>query len=177
MRHAWALILGLYFAVGADTQPPVGKEVPLFTISKSENRNQVQYAVRTDAQCVPEDGSPVYAYWRMLEQGPTRTAPLLPREAKAYGLASQRIVAPQTSGAIGAVRIVLNAVADRPVLVELWRAADGACRAFSTVPIAGAPAHLDNVFVQLKWPFGVAYLLLQGRSIDGTRRVEEKLSK
>jgi hypothetical protein len=33
----------------------------LFSISKSENRNQVQYAVRVDDRCQPLAQSPVFA--------------------------------------------------------------------------------------------------------------------
>lgn len=160
---------------GTPSDAAASGEAQLFTIAKSENRNIVQYAVHVDADCVPTPGLPVYAYWRMLEQGPARTAPLLAREGKAYGLASQQIVRPVTAGAAGAVRISLAAVPARLVLAETWRASDGACRAHATVSIAGAPAHLSNVYVRLKLPFSVEYLLLQGWSMDGTRRVEEKL--
>jgi hypothetical protein len=150
-------------------------EAPVFTITKSENRNFVQYVVRVDAQCAPVPGMPVYAYWRMLEQGPSSTAPLLAREVRAYGLASQQTVSPVTPGAAGAVRVVLAAVTDRPVLVETWRTSEGACRALPSTRIAAAPAHLSNVYVRLKSLFGVEYLLLQGWSMDGTHRLEEKI--
>ena len=161
-------------SLGRSSQAAMLTEAPVFTITKSENRNFVQYVVRVDAQCVPVPGMPVYAYWRMLEQGPSSTAPLLAREVRAYGLASQQIVSPVTPGAVGAVRIVLAAITDRPVLVETWRTSEGACRAVPSTRIAAAPAHLFNVYVRLKSPFGVEYLLLQGWSLDGARRVEEK---
>ena len=173
--YAWVIAVGLCAEVGADSQVPIPRELSLFTITKSENKNVVQYAVRADEHCAPASGTPVYAYWRMLEQGPTSTAPLLAREIKAYGLASQQIVAPESPGSIGAVRVVLSAVPDRQVLVETSRASDGTCRALSTVRIAAAPAHLSSVYAKLKWPFGVEYLLLQGSSIDGSHKVEEKV--
>ncbi len=169
------MAFGVCAVVGTRSDAAAQGEAQVFTIAKSENRNLVQYAVHVDAECAPTAGAPVYAYWRMLEQGPTRTAPLLAREGKAYGLASQQIVPPVTAGVAGAVRIALAAVPARPVLVETWRASDGACRAQATVSIAGAPAHLFNVYVRLKPPLSVEYLLLQGWSMDGTHRVEEKL--
>ncbi len=43
--------------------------VPVFSIAKSENKNQVQYVVRLDAHCAPVGPAPVFAYWRMLEKG------------------------------------------------------------------------------------------------------------
>lgn len=171
----WAVTLGVYALTGTAAGAPVSSEAQLFTIAKSENKNRVQYVIRLTADCVPTPGTPVYAYWRMLEQGPTRVAPLLAQEGRAYGLASQQVVPPLTAGAAGAVRVALAAVPARPVLVETWRTSDGTCRALATVDIAGAPAHLVNVYVRLKFPLSVEYLLLQGWSMDGTRRVEEKL--
>lgn len=174
-RRVWwlALVAGAVF--GAPAEASASGEAELFTISRSLNRNLVQYAVHVDAACIPAAGAPVYAYWRMLERGPTSTAELLPHESRAYGLASQQVVSPVTGGAAGAVRIVLRAVPSRPLLVETWRAGDGTCRALTTAQIAGAPAHLAGVYVRLKSPISVDYLLLQGWSMDGTRRVEEKL--
>jgi hypothetical protein len=177
MSRAWLILLGLCTSVAADARAAtVSGEVSLFTIAKSENRNLVQYAIRVDEHCMPVSTTPVYAYWRMLEQGPDRTAPLLARERRAYGLAGQEVVPPATAGVAGAARIVLNGVPGRPVLVETSRATDNTCRAVSTVIIGGGPAHLFDVYVRLKSPFGVDYILLQGWSLDGTHRVEEKVA-
>ncbi len=147
--------------------------VPLFTIGKSQNRNQVQYAVHVDDHCVPMPGAAVFAYWHMLELGTTRVAPLLPREFRAYGIASQLVTTHDTDG--GKIRLVLRAVPNRPILVETLRGSNGACRALATVAIAGTPAHLFDVYVKLTWLLGVDYLLLRGWSLDGTRVLSEKL--
>jgi hypothetical protein len=148
-------------------------EVPLFAISKSENKNQVQFAVRVDDHCAPMPSAPVLAYWRMLEKGPARTEPLLAREEQAYGLASQLVTARGASG--GEVRLVLRAVPGRTILVQTSPGRGSACQALSTVQIGGSPAHLYGVYARLKWPFGLDYLLLQGWSMDGTHVVTEKL--
>ncbi len=147
---------------------------PAFSIAKSENKNQVQYVVRVDDHCAPEGPAPVSAYWRMLESGPAQTAPILGREVRAYGLASQAIVASGPNG--GQVHAVLSALPTRPLAIATSRAADGACRAVVTTTIAGAPAHLFNVYVHIRW-YGVDYLLLQGWSMDGSRVVRETVSK
>lgn len=72
-------VLGASTAV-ASADPPSSGPTPVFSIAKSENKNEVQYVVRLDDGCAPVGSSPVSAYWRMLERGPTQTAPLLPRE-------------------------------------------------------------------------------------------------
>ena len=146
--------------------------MPLFSISKSENKNQVQYAIRVDDSCAPVGRAPVFAYWRMLERGPTQYEQLLPREEKAYGIASQLVASRSDSG--GDVHLTLNALPGRPIDVQTVRSDDG-CRGYSTTAIGGAPAHLFNVHARLKWPFGVDYLLLQGWTLDGAKVVQEKL--
>jgi hypothetical protein len=40
--------------------------------------------------------------------------------------------------------------------------------------IAGAPAHLFNIYVHIRW-YGVDYALLQGWSLDGSHVLREKL--
>jgi hypothetical protein len=144
-------------------------DVPIFAIRKSENRNEVQYVVRVDESCSPLGDAPAWAYWRMLEVGPTRTEWLLPRELSAYGLAGQWV---RERGRVG---LVLRAVPSRPIVVETSRGTDGQCRAVATATIAGAPARLYGVFVMLRWPVGVDYLLLQGWSLDGAHAVSERL--
>jgi hypothetical protein len=149
--------------------------LPIFSIAKSENKNQVQYVVRIDDRCAPVGPSPVSGYWRMLERGRTQTAPLLPRELRPYGLASQQLlVSDDATG--GRVRATLNALPARPLTIVTWRGGDGACHAVAEVSIAGTSAHLFNVYVRLKWD-GVDYVLLQGWSIDGSHVVRETLTK
>jgi uncharacterized protein DUF4833 len=157
-------------AARAGSPVPAGSSVAVFSIAKSENKNQVQYVIRVDDHCAPVGPAPVSAYWRMLEKGPAETAPILAREVRAYGLASQAVVAKDASG--GQTRVVLTALPGRPLTIATSRASDGTCRALTTATIAGAPAHLFNVYVHLKWD-GVDYLLLQGWSMDGSRVLRE----
>jgi hypothetical protein len=160
------------YAVAANAGSPLpgGSIVPVFSIAKSENKNQVQYVIRVDDHCAPVGPAPVSAYWRMLEKGPAETAPILAREVRAYGLVSQAVVARDASG--GQTRAVLTALPGRPLTIATSRATDGTCRALTTATIAGAPAHVFNVYVHLRWD-GVDYLLLQGWSMDGSRVLRE----
>jgi hypothetical protein len=161
-------------AARADAPGPNGAVLPLFTIAKSENKNQVQYTLRVDARCAPSGPSPVAAYWRMLERGPNATEPILPVEVPAYGLASQTVVASGNQG--GEVRVTLHALPSRVVRVTSVRTTDGTCRATAEVAIAGQPANLFNVYAHLAW-LGVDYLLLQGWTLDGARVVREKIAR
>jgi hypothetical protein len=161
-------------AAHPEQPPPAPRVVPVFTIAKSENKNQVQYVIRLDEHCAPAGPSPLSAYWRMLEAGPTQTAPILSREVRGYGLESQVVVATGASG--GQVRAVLKALPSRPVTIETSRGGDGQCRALATAAIAGTQAHLFNVYVHLKWD-GVDYLLLQGWSMDGSHVLRETITK
>lgn len=154
----------------ADAPAPPRASVPLFSITKSENKNQIAYALYVDENCAPASGAPVFAYWKMFEKGPTRTAPMLSREAKAYGLVAQRVDGEK-------VRIALKAVPSKPIVIETSRGAQGACQALSTTTIAGVPAHLFDVYVRLKGIFGVDDLLLRGWSMDGKAVVQEKVTR
>src|ERR1700722_1857962 len=95
-------------AASAGSPVPAGSSVAVFSIAKSENKNQVQYVIRVDDHCAPVGPAPVSAYWRMLEKGPAETAPILAREVRAYGLASQAVVGKDASG--GQTRVVLTAL-------------------------------------------------------------------
>jgi hypothetical protein len=158
----------------AKTPPAAARrEVPsVFFVAKSENRNQVHYGVALDADCAPLGDAPVFAYWRMRERGPLATEPLLSREVPAYGIASQHVVERGPTG--GRVVLTLNAVPNRAIAIDT-RTASGECTATARATIAGVGAALSSVYVQLRWPFGVDYLMLYGRSDADGRSVQERM--
>jgi hypothetical protein len=178
MRRWWRAAFLLFFcatAARADEPVPSSAVVPVFTISKSSNRNLVQYGVRVDAQCAPVGTPPLFAYWKMLEIGPGATAPLLEREMRAYGIGTERVL--PAGGGAGQVRIVLKALPERTILVETSRRPGGGCLALATTTIAGTPAHLFDVYVRLNWLSEVDYLLLEGWSMDGKSVLRETLKR
>ena len=146
----------------------------VFVIAKSENKNQVAYAVLLDAQCAPRGSTPVLAYWQNREPGLPATEPLAAHEQGAYGIASQMVTARGASG--GSVRVALRALPSRTITIETSRQGDR-CVASATLPIAGTPARLTSVYAQLKWPFGVEYLMLNGSAITGGQAVREKIAR
>jgi hypothetical protein len=145
----------------------------LFSISKSENKNHVEYGIHLDDKCAPIGDAPVFAFWRMNEKGPGVIEPLLAREERAYGIGRQRVLARGSDG--GKVEVVLRALPLRPILVDT-NAGAVACNAWSTLPIAGERAYLYNVYVKLT-VFEVDYLLLSGWATDRVRVLHEKISR
>ena len=145
--------------------------VPLFSISKTENRNYVQFAERLDARCAPIGSAPVFAYWKMIEHGPSAVEPLLALEQPAYGVASQSPL--ERGEGHGLVSVTLRALSRSPLLVESRRNGSGVCEASAKTPIGGVEARLFNVHAILRWPFGVARLLVSGSSIADGRPVRE----
>jgi hypothetical protein len=143
---------------------PLAREVPLFAITKSENKNHVVYALHLDARCVPAGDTPIRPFWRMLEKGAAVVEPLLAREERAYGVARQRVSS-------DVVRMTLRAMPDREITVITWRAGD-TCAAAAWTTVAGARARLVEVHAVLAWPFGVDHLLVRGVTREG-RTVEE----
>ena len=165
-----AALLGVLAHAG-----PGMRDVPsVFHVAKSENRNQVHYGVHLDAACAPSGAMPAFAYWRMFEHGPLATEPLLDREVGAYGFADQRVTERGPDG--GRIALRLRALPSRPIMV--WTGhRDDSCEATATTWIGGAPAVLESVFVQLRWPFGVARLVLSGRRLADGRPLQETLSE
>lgn len=149
-------------------------DLRLFSISKSENHNQVVYAIRVDRDCQPVGPAPVHAYWQNLEQGPTSTSPLLWIEQRAYGMSSQ--VAEDGAGPDGSrqVRVRLRALPERPILVRTSRG-NGSCRAEALATVAATPATLFNVHAQLRRIFGIESITISGRRPDTAAIVHETL--
>jgi hypothetical protein len=144
----------------------------LFSISKSENKNQVIFALHLDEHCVPISDAPVFAFWRMYAKGPSFIEPLLDREQPAYGIASERVLNRGPDG--GSVDITLRAMPNRHILIKSQRQ-NASCVAWSSLVIAGAPANLYDIYVKLKF-LGVDYIQLSGWTLDGTQVVHEKVA-
>jgi len=164
-----ACVVALVQAARAANEP-WGDLASVFFVAKSENRNQVHYGIHVDEHCAPVGQAPVFAYWRMLERGPWVTEPLLAREVSAYGFAEQRVTSRDPQG--GRVLVALKPLAARPIVIESHMSG-GTCVAEAETVVGGASASLTSVFVQLRWPFGVASLTLRGRALDDGRPLRE----
>lgn len=142
-----------------------------FFIARSQNKNQVHYAVHLDAACAPVGSEPAYGYWRMLEDR-GQIEPILSLETPAYGLARMQEVSRQVDGV--RIRVRLRAFPDRPLQISVRRM-ERDCQAEATVAIAGVEARLHFIYVKLKWPLGIDFVLLRGSALLDDRVVEERL--
>jgi hypothetical protein len=154
-----ALVAGLSGTAHAGTTSTSGAIPSALVITKSSNKNQVNYAIDVDGGCAPTGAAPVHPYWRMLEHGTGATEPLRGPELRAFGVERQ---------AIGAnfVQVALRGMPARAITIRTWRTPSGACQATADTTIAGVPARISNVHVQEKL-FGVAYVQLTGWSDTG----------
>jgi hypothetical protein len=143
----------------------------VFLVAKSENKNQVHYAVRVDDACNVMGTAPLYGYWRMLENK-GEIEPILSREVRAYGLDPVQRV--EKAGDATTIYARMNALPDRLLRVTVTRT-EGRCEARAAMSIAGTDAQLRLVYIRLSWPFGVDYILLRGSRLSDGHSVEEKI--
>ena len=160
-----ALVVSLFPARAGASQR---WEIPnVLVITKSSNRNQVNYLVEVDGECVPAGSTPVRPYWRMLERGPMATEPLSKSEQRVLGVESQTVDGHR-------IQLALRAMPTRLITIETQRDANGRCSSSAEMTIAGTPARVAGVFVQQKL-FGIDYILLTGWRGDGAA-IRERLS-
>jgi hypothetical protein len=144
----------------------------LFFIAKSENKNQVHYAVAVDASCRPVGNHPVYGYWRELKVGPRVVSPLLEHEQRAYGLSEPRFVRQTAEG--GQIRVSLRGFPERPLIIDTFRQGSG-CAARTQTTIQQQPALLTWIYVDIGFLFSVNYAIVRGIRIADGVAVQEKI--
>lgn len=160
-----ALLLGAAPVAHAEPVMPSHPLDSIFFIARSENRNQVHYGIHVSADCKPLGSTPVYAYWRMLEKGPTAVEELLGLEEPVYGLAEEQPVAATADGF--RVRVQLRATPERSIDVLVFRGENGRCATRAMTRVGGADVQIDHIFVQNAWPFGIAEVALHAVSAQG----------
>jgi len=141
----------------------------VFFVARSTNKNQVHYGVRVDAACNPIGAEPVYGYWQMLESR-GEIEPILALETPAYGLQESQSI--RKSGSTTTIRVKLRAFPERPLDIAVVKGRAG-CEAVATTTIAGSEAQIAFIYVKLRWPFGIEYVLLRGWGRTEGRAVEE----
>ena len=143
-------------------------------IEKSENKNQVHYGVKVDAECRPIGKTPMYGYWREFERGPNVRSAILDREQPAYGLTRPRFVEQADEG--GTLAIGLRGFPDRSIRVETFRDGD-ACRARALTKIKGKVAVLHAIYVELGFLFSIDYVVVRGLRLSDGQPIQEKVDE
>ncbi len=175
-RHALTLaVIGLVAAANAEGRPKVVfgpfDVQTVFAISKSDNHDQVQYALQLDERCRPRTAQPVFGYWRVFEQG--TPPPLLSfswLDETGYGVLEQQVLATGPDGAT-VVTMVIRAAKKR-VLELTARATPSGCRVEVHTQLFKQRAKLTGIFIKLAPPF-VDFVELRGVSVaDGTALIE-----
>jgi hypothetical protein len=146
----------------------------LFFISKSDDRNRVDYGMRLDDHCVPVGEEPVFPYWREFEPPPpVRTKPMGPFSKMGYGIATQRVLRRADAGGEHAIKLKQ---VDRVIYITTLRSASGRCSALVRTKIAGVEyAELTSVYVKLSGPLSVSYIDIKGKDLATGRHIEERL--
>ena len=148
----------------------------LFFISKSNDRNRVDYGMRLDTRCAPYGEEPVFPYWREFEPPPpVRTKPMGVFSKIGYGISTQRVL--RRSAAGGEIAIRLKQV-DRVIFITTSRGANGRCTALVRTKIASVEyAELVSIFVKLSGPLSVSYIDVKGKDLATTKPIEERLKR
>ena len=147
----------------------------LFFISKSDDRNRVDYGMRLDSQCAPYGDEPVFPYWRDFEPPlPGRKRSLGFFAKLGYGISTQQV---RRTAAGGETTIKLRQV-ERVISITTSRAANGRCSALVRTTIASArSAELVSIFVKLAGPLSVTYIDIKGNDLATGKPIEERLRR
>ena len=178
---ALAALFALFFgspARGAEDTVAFGPHDvhSVFYVAKSENQNQIHYALRLDAACRPIGKRPVFAYWRRLDEESASIvdAPLTGLGRNYYGASDDQVVELGPSG--GRVQMYVKAI--KKVRIEIGiEKPDTDCQTTTVTTLRGVRARLSHAFVQLGG-FGVRvrWVELVGYDANG-KRITERIKR
>lgn len=168
--------LGPRRAEAEESRPTFGPYdiATLFFISKSDDRNRVDYGMRLDQSCTPSEKEAVFPYWREFENSPpVRTHPLKLIEYYPYGVATQRMISQSSTGSEYYVRLKRI---HRDLYVRTSKGADGRCTATVRTTIAGQDSsELLSAYVKLRRPLSVEYVEIHGKSPQSGQPIDERV--
>lgn len=139
-------------------------------LTKNTNNNQVHYGVNVDRQCRPSEEDPVYAYWRMLEEGPDAQDELKFWEQPGYGVRQPEEVERNTDS--GSLALVIRGVPDHKIRLETFTS-DRGCRARAITSISGEEAILLRIDIEVSGWATVHKVEIHGTSLSSGLEVSE----
>jgi hypothetical protein len=151
----------------------------VFYISKSDDRNRVDYGIHLDANCAPVGDDAVFQYWREFENSPpVRVHGLGMFEYIPYGISEQRTISRTSSG--GSHTIKLRQLDKMLIRIVTQRGADGRCSAEARTVINRKECVLIFAYVKLRkggLAPSVDYIDLHGRDVSTGQEVLDRLQK
>jgi hypothetical protein len=142
----------------------------VFFISKSDDKNRVDYGIHLNEHCAPTGDDAVFPYWHEFEFNPPHMHTLGLLEYVPYGFSEQRLVHRTLTGGDQLVRLKQL---DRPILIQTKKEADGHCTAVARARVAGVEgAEFDSVYAKLAGPMSVDYIDIHGKNQQGADIVE-----
>lgn len=141
----------------------------VFYVSKSENQNQVHYAVHLDAACRPVGKRPVFAYWRRLRGTQRVDGVLEGLGTRFYGASDEQTTKAWSTG--GQIYMHVKALPRVRIRIDIVKTPTG-CGATAFTSIQNEPARLSYAFLQLArlQVLGVKFVDVVGfRQRDGQR--------
>jgi hypothetical protein len=178
-NRGWVFVLWIMLtSSGADAAPSAcNADYPalqeprqLFYLQRTGNSNTVVYAAKLGENRKIDGREPVEVYWRWLARNGEKTELGMLERMLAFGVEHQPV-----EGAPDRYLANLVSYRERKVVVE--QTADGRPRA--RMEIAGEEAQLDCIYVEWRELAGiipqVLYVDIVGRSLDGKRKVRERL--
>jgi hypothetical protein len=145
----------------------------VFHVAKSENQNQVHYALHLDAACRPMGKRPVFAYWRRLRDGKRVDDQLTGIGTTVYGASDEQKVLLQKTGASN-IEMFVKALKTVRITIEVQKTAQG-CLAVPYTTILKQRARLSHAFLQLgAWGLTVKYVDVVGFRLNDGKRLAER---
>lgn len=150
-----------------------------FYISKSDDKNRVDYGIRLDQRCAPINDDAVFPYWREFEHAPpVRTHKLGMLEYIPYGFSEQRSIRKTPQGGIQLLK--LKQWDKSPIVIITKKEADGHCTATVHAMINGKEAELVYMYVKLL-KGGIApsvdYVEVHGKDLDTGAEIVVRMKK
>lgn len=182
-RSAGMMLGGLAFAAAlAPAAPAQASEITFgshdvqttFFISKSDDRNRVDYGMRLDAGCAPYGEEAVFPYWRVFEKTPVRTQELSMMDRIPYGISEQHAISRTPTGGEYSIRLKQL---DRPIVISTKKEANGTCSVITRTAINGTQAQLVSVYAKLAGFASVDYIDVFGKNLVSGESVSERIKR
>jgi hypothetical protein len=147
----------------------------VFYISKSNDKDRVDYGLRLDASCAPVGDKAMFPYWRELEHAPpVRSHELKFFQYAGYGFSKRRVLDKTAEG--GRYLVQIKHV-DRDILIVTKMGKEGYCTATPFTKVQGVKgARLDHIFLKVAGIMSVDYLDIHGADPKTGKALVERMT-